>query len=223
MRRWRRSGGPALRYAVSKVFRLVDDFTAAPPLYPFAFVLEELRGPGQNWNVVDIKQARRSGAFLAYAGLGLAVDPVALPARRYRLRFVDEPPRAIYRPFFQATLGALEFDVPTYNHTTPPAAEADPAELLVLLPGAAYPFPRHLPVLHGTVCDSAGPVANVRVEVSNDRVLSDANGAFSLPLRLTAVSEFVLVVAEHLPSGRSTSETVPLPGGLGRAIELELA
>ncbi|MGE0853124.1 MAG: hypothetical protein AB7O44_26520 [Hyphomicrobiaceae bacterium] len=172
---------------------------------------------------MEAKPARSAGGILAYAGLGLATDPTAQSVRRYRLRFLDDPPRAIYRPSFRATLEALEFDVPTYSHTTPPADEAGPPELIALLPGAGYPFPRQLPVLHGTVHDATGPVADVRVSASNDHVLSDERGAFALPLRLTSPAASILVLAEHLPTNRNTSATVPLPGGLGRVLELEFA
>jgi len=223
VRHWRRSSGPALRYVASKAFRLVDDFTASPPHHPVAFILEEPRSSGRLWAAAEVTPARSAGGILAFAGLGLATDPAAQPVRRYRLRFLDDPPRAIYRPAFRATLETLEFDVPTYSHTVPPANEAGSPELIALLPGASYPFPRHLPVLHGTVHDATGPVADVQVSATNDHVLSDERGAFALPLRLTSPAASVLVLAEHLPTSRSTSATVPLPNGLGHVLELKFA
>jgi hypothetical protein len=56
-----------------------------------------------------------------------------------------------------------------------------------LVPAQTYPFPAYLRVLRGRVQDSSTrPVANAEVSLGNtERVLSDENGAFALPLRLS--------------------------------------
>lgn len=213
MTRWRPRPDLRMRMVAAKAFALRDDFTAAPPFGPLPFVLEELRGPPSGWVEVAIPPLRAAG-LLAFAGLGLAVDPAATPLRRFRLRYVDDPPRAIYRAAFRFTLDALEFDVPTYNHATPPAGLPGAPDDLFLYPGAAYPFPRHLTVLRGTVRDAAGAVVDVRVAANDkDRVLTDERGAFSLPLRISQPANAVILTCDHGRTNRSFNVTVALPAG----------
>ena len=238
--RWRASSGPPLRLVGSIAFQLIDDFASAPPRGAVTFTLEQLVGDTTGWEKVQAQGRRSAGGVLSYAGLGFAPDPAATPLRRFRLRHVDEPPRAQYRAAYRTTIDALEFDVPTYNHQIPPATDPGDPERLVLYPGAAYPFPSYLTVLRGTVRDATGPVADVLISAGTDNVLSNERGAFSLPLRLNTdrdaagpvVDALVLsnergafslplrlrepastipVFYEHLRTGRSASITVPLP------------
>lgn len=210
---WRPRPDLRLRMVASRAFALVDDFASAPPLVPVPFILEELRQPPSGWAETGRAALRGSGGMLAFAGLGLAIDPASTPLRRFRLRLVEDPPRAVYRPAFRFERDALEFELPTYNHAVPPADLPEAPEPVFLYPGAAYPFPRHLTVLRGTVRDAAGPVADVRISTGSDHVLSDERGAFSLPVRIGQPVNMVVLDCEHRRSSRSFAAAVALPAG----------
>lgn len=217
---WRRLGGAHVLYAPIAL-RLVDDFSGTAPFARIGTALERQDGP--RWVATDIEAVRTVSGMIAYPGLGRTPNPALAPAERYRVRLTDEEDRLYYRPAYRYALDGLEFAVSPWNDTQPPAATPNRPEAVFLWPGTNYPFPHAVPVLRGRTIDAVGtPLADARVATGTDHVLSDERGAFSLPVRLTAPAPSIMVVAEHARTGVSVSVTIPLPGGLVSAAELQL-
>ena len=220
MNGWRRLSGARLLFAPIAL-RLVDDFTGAAPLASLGAVLE--RQDAARWIAVDREAVRTMAGIIAYPGLGRTLYPLASPVEHYRVRLTDNDDRLYYRPAYRFTLDGLEFDVPPWNDTQPPASVLASPEVVFLWPAANYPFPRAVPVLHGRTIDAGGgPLVDARIATATDQVLSDERGTFSLPIRLTAPAPSIMVIAEHARSAVSVSVPVPLPAGLASALELQL-
>jgi hypothetical protein len=201
--------------------RAIDDHTGGAPLAPVSFVLDWQ--DGARWVATRIVPVGTPSGITAWPGLGRVQDPPATPTRRYRVRFDDPNDLRIYRPAYAFMLDGLEFDVEPWNDTIPPATSLAAPERVFLWPGVAYPFPRSIPLLRGRTIDGGGaPLADARVTGGNDHVLSDAGGAFCLPIRLTTPAASILVTAEHSRSGTSGDVTVALPGGLGASVDIQL-
>jgi hypothetical protein len=201
--------------------RAIDDLTGGAPLAPVSFALDWQDGP--RWVATGIDPVRTPSGITAWPGLGRVQDPVATPARRYRVRFADQDDLRIYRPAYAFLLDGLEFDVDPWNDAIPPTTSLGAPERVFLWPGVAYPFPRTLPLLRGRTIDGGGaPLADARITGANDHVLSDATGNFCLPIRLTNAAASILVTAEHQRSGVSGAITVALPRGLGTSVDIQL-
>lgn len=217
---WRRLGAAHFLYAPIAL-RLVDDFSGGAPFARIGTALERKDGP--RWIATDIEAVRTVSGIFAYPGLGRTPNPLVAPVERYRVRLTDEEERLYYRPAYRFTVDGLEFDVSPWNDAQPPAVTPDRPDVAFLYPGTNYPFPRAVPVLRGRAIDTSGvPLADARIATDTDHVLSDERGAFSLPVRLAAPAMSIMVVAEHSRTGVDVSVTVPLPGGLVSAIELQL-
>jgi hypothetical protein len=201
--------------------RLIDDFTAGAPIAKLGTALE--RQDGARWVETGVMPVRTLSGLLAYPGLGRAPNPAAAPTHRYRVRLTDDEQRLVYLPAYRFTIDGLEFDVAPWNDGQPPMVSLDRPEEVFLWPASNYPFPRAISVLRGRAIAAGGaPLRDVRITTGIDSVLSDARGAFSLPVRLTSLAPSVMITAEHARSGLAVSVNVPLPSGLANAIELQL-
>lgn len=167
---------------------------------------------GTNWRPTDIEPVRNQSGIFLYTGLGKAMDPTALPGFRVRVRIEARH----YRPVYRLTDDALEFDVPTYNDAVPPAVTPLMPEIVLMLPTAAYPFGGHIRVIHGRVLDPGGaPVADASVEADGvERVITGADGSFSLPLRWQGLTANVNVQVDHPRSGLTAAANFTLPADL---------
>jgi len=189
--------------------RLVDDFTGGAPLGPIDVFLDVEDGAG--WRPTGIEAVITASSVVAFAGLGLSLDTNRPPVR-YRVRLVAR----FYRPAYRATDDGVELDAPPYDHSTPPVPITAAPQPATLLPSSAYPFPSHVPVLHGVVEDVNGdPVADAVVQEGlRERVLSDERGVFSLPLRWVADGVPTAIDAVDQRNGRNGQINVTLPAAL---------
>lgn len=190
---------------------LRDEFTGQPAFGPLRLMLDLQEGAG--WRETGRMPVRNAGGVHLYTGLGRTLDPAAAPGFRVRVRIEA----AYYRPAFRTTDDGLEFDVPTYNDTVPPAVSPLVPEVVLMLPAAAYPFAAHVRRLAGRVIDPAGmPVADATVAADGvERVMTGPDGAFTLPLRWQAPTASVNVAVDHPRSGRAAAQVLVLPGALG--------
>jgi hypothetical protein len=189
--------------------RLVDDFTGRSPLGRVGARLDRQVGAGV-WAETDLEAVLTPSSTLTWPGLGREGEPVFAPTRRYRAR-VDADQ---YRPGYLQNADGVEFDAPPWDDQNPPTPiTAGPVDLY-LFPATAYDFPTWVHVLHGFVEDvTGGPVANVLVhQATAERVLTDARGAFSLPLRWATSG--LAVDAVDVRTGRAGWHVLNLPADL---------
>jgi hypothetical protein len=189
---------------------LRDEFTGGPVIGPAQVSLDIQQGA--DWAPTDRKPERTPGGVFVFTGLGHAVNPAALPSFHIRIRVSA----AYYRPRYRVTADGLEFDVPTYNDSVPPAALPPMPEIVLMLPTSAYPFGAHVRLLRGRVLDPLGePVADALIDADGvERVMSDAMGGFSLPLRWQPLTAPVAVTVAHPRTGLAAAVTFNLPSDL---------
>lgn len=190
---------------------LVDDFTGAPPLGRISVTLEVDRGG--TWHMVPRKPVFTATSTAAFPGLGLTSHPADKLPQQYRVRVTSSR----YRPLYGGSLAldAVVFTVHPYDHQHPPATLLAAPLPVFLLPGTDYSFSSGVPVLHGRIEDPGGlPVDNALVkEGGRERVLTDARGEFSLPLRWVPLGTTVTIDAEDR-SGRLGNLALNVPGDL---------
>lgn len=191
-------------------FLLLDDFTGLPPKYPVRAHLDYQ--DGADWIARDIAATITPSGIVSYPALGRSIEAVIQPMLRHRVRLQSD----FYRPEYLLNIDGIEFDVHHYDDNNPPLAVPTHPQTLLLLPTTAYAYGTHVRVVKGLVRDAGGdPVANVEIsEGINERTISDARGAFSLPLRWPAPSASVTLDAVDHRTGRSDSLLINLPGGL---------
>lgn len=167
---------------------------------------------GAAWAPSGRSPARTPGGVFVFTGLGRSVDPAALPAFRVRVRISAQH----YRPRYRTTVDGLEFDVPAYNRSVPPGPMPPMPEVVLMLPTSSYPFGAHIRVLRGRVLDPLGnPVADALVQADGvERVITDSNGGFCLPLRWQAPNATVNVIVDHPRSGMGVARNFTLPNDL---------
>ncbi|HYD38284.1 MAG TPA: carboxypeptidase-like regulatory domain-containing protein [Allosphingosinicella sp.] len=189
---------------------LRDEFTGGAVLGRVEIELDLQHGP--LWAPSGHRPVRSPSGLFVFTGLGHAVDPLALPSFKVRVRIAAD----YYRPAYRTTVDGLEFDVATYNHAVPPAVSPLMPEMVLMHPNSAYPFGGHLRVLRGRVVDPGGdPVADASIEADGvERVISDDRGAFGLPLRWQAANAAVAVLVDHPRSGLAAAAAFNLPGAL---------
>jgi hypothetical protein len=191
---------------------LVDDVTGKPPVgrVETTLALQD----GAEWRVIDRDPVITASGVLLYPGLGRSID-VTQPPQHYRVSLE----LSLYRPLYRANGDGIEFDVPPFDDTSPPATLTDRPTPTVLLPAAHYPFAPYIPVLRGLVQDAGGhPVPDVLVqEALRERTLTDARGAFSLSLRWVPPGTPTLITADDQRHGRAGSITVTLPADLDQS------
>ena len=189
---------------------LRDEFTGRIATGPVSLSLDTQ--DGAIWRPTNVKPTRNAGGIFLYAGLGRRLDPAITPMFKVRIR-IDA---AYYRPAFQATDDAIEFDVPTYNHAVPPVISPLVPEVVLMWPTVSYPFAAHIRRIHGRVIDIAGnPLADAQIEADGvERVMTDETGAFALPLRWQAPTAVVNVAVIHARSGLTANRVFDLPADL---------
>jgi len=195
---WRDSPTDQFRMLSPIGLRLIDDLTGSDPFGRVACALLLERTPG-DWRPAEVRAARNAGGVVIFPGLGRSREVDAQPPRHYRAVITAE----FYRPFYAGAQDGIEFDVYPYNDDQPPA-QPPVLQDLVLVPATNYPFPPHVRVLRGEVRNAAGPVANAEVSYSvTERVLSDDNGGYALPLRLPANNTPITIDAVDHRSGEN--------------------
>jgi hypothetical protein len=200
---------------------LVDDFTGQAPSGRLDVRLEA-RPPGAStWTRVDHPPTLTPGGWIAFIGLGRTSNPTGKPVVRHRVSLTAEAMLPLYGP--SPLAGHVEFDVHPFDDAHPPGVGVD-RQKVFLLPAPGYAFPGEVPVARGRVIDAAGaPVARALVTFSTkERVLSDARGQFALPLRWAAKNTTVQIDAADGAGGLG-SVAVNIPGGLRRALEIQLS
>jgi hypothetical protein len=159
---------------------------------------------------------RTMSGVLAFLGLGRSAAVLGMSPLHYRAVIEAE----YYRPFYAAKSDGKEFDVFPFNDDNPPAKLVTLPQDLVLVPAPTYPFPANLRVLRGRVQDNnSRPVANTEVSLGNtERVLSDENGEFALPLRLSPKTGSIKIDAtdHRTVPVRQGDITINLPADLGK-------
>ncbi len=198
----------------------VDDFTGRAPVGRIGLVLDVEDGAG-GWVQTDIAPVVTPSSVYAYPGLGL-VDVVAnhMP-RWYRVRVYAEH----YRPLYLRNVDGIEFQVDPFSVTTPPAGYARSPSPVALVPALGYAFEAHVPVIRGQVRDGTGaPVENALVaESNNERTLTDARGAFALPLRWVVPGTPTTIDATDDRTGHTGQITVTLPAALGQSQAISIS
>jgi hypothetical protein len=189
---------------------LRDEFTAAPAFGRLSLSLDLQRGA--RWIPTELEPVKSPGGVFLYTGLGRALDPGALPLFRVRVRIEAD----CYRPAYRVTDDAIEIDVPSYNDAVAPVMSPLMPEVVLMLPTAAYPFGGHVRTMRGRVLDGGGtPLPDAIVQADGvERVITGADGSFTLPLRWQAENAAVNVAVDHPRSGLSAVPVFNLPGDL---------
>ena len=205
----------------------IDVVTGGRPQTPLTVDLQAR--DGSRWVPVDIAAGTTAGGAIAYPGLGRAVNPFAVPVRRFRAVLSADG----YLPLYRADGDGVEFDAHAYNDSYPPAQEAV-RQTVEFAPAPAYRFPANVPVLRGVVTAAGVAVADCLVEAVvgsggmaqplTERTLTDRRGGFALPLRWARTDVDTAVVATfrrvaptqtgaiavRLPGALATSHTIPI-------------
>jgi len=206
--------------------QLIDEFASVPSAGvetpPLAWTAIDIDiDDGGVWRAVDpavLAVARTAGGVIWYPWLEHHADARGLPPRKYRVRVAAD----MFAPRYRYDADGVEVLVAPFDDVDPPASAASAPLKLALLPAASYPFPPAVPVLHGRVVDGASaPVVDALVSwrdpaLQTDRVLSDADGEFALPMRRAPrdVSIDVLATRPAPGTGRSGTVVVRIPPDL---------
>jgi hypothetical protein len=202
--------------------QLIDEYASvpntrdAPAIGPVTIELDI--DEAGTWRPIDTAghlQRRTPSGIVWFPWLEYHRDARGMAPRKYRVR-VSAP---AYIPLYQWDSSGLEALVYPYDNVEPPAG---PASLLraVLLPSAMYPFAPDVPILRGVVTDAGTPVPEVLVywtdaTLRTDRVLTDADGEFELPMRRAPPGPNPIFVAAETPFGGPSGDVpVRLPQDL---------
>lgn len=204
---------PAERHVVySQIgLRLVDEFTGGMSLYRVDARLSFQDSAG-NWQPLETRPVPSLSGNLLYPGLGRSASAATAPMVRHRVELSSD----FYRPEYLRTVDALEFDIHPYDDTQPPAVVPAIPHTVLLLPSASYPHAAFVRTVRGRTLDSGGdPIANVEVtQGTAERVLSDARGVFTLPLRWVPLSGGITLDAVDHRTGRTDQINLTLPQDL---------
>jgi hypothetical protein len=199
---------------------LIDDFTGHHPIGGVRVRLDALEAGA--WAPTDKRPSITSRWVVTFPGLEKRSVPGPVP-RRYRVR-VDADH---YLPMYPSPLTAgVEALVTPYNDDMPPPVPSAPQDLL-LLPAVTYPFPAHVRVLRGRARElgTSGYVAGAVVrQGTRERVVTDHEGGFALPLRWPAMNAAALPIdVDHPVSGNTTTVTIGLPAALGQGLTIDIS
>lgn len=172
--------------------QLVDEYASVPafnldasPLAPVEIQLDV--DDGGTWRALDmemVETSRSAGGIFWFPWLEHHRDATGMVPRTYRVRVRSDA----YVPLYQWDAAGIEQQIFPYDDVTPPAGPANPLIRLQLLPSPTYPFADGVPVISGVVLEAGVPVSDALVSWSDatlqtDRVLTDEDGEFRLPLR----------------------------------------
>ena len=189
--------------------RLLDDFTGNGPIAKVQSSLQMRRGG--DWVNTGVA-ANIANGVITYPGLGRTSNPGDQGSRRFRITLRSR----IYKPIYDADSDGIEFVVHAYTDVVPPQNIVKHPLDALLLPTSSYPFPTYTRVLRGRVLNGgARPLLNITVrEGQRERVLSERNGSFSLPIRRPALDAVVTIEAIDQRTNRRTLTQVQLPDAL---------
>ena len=195
--------------------RPIDEATGREPFGRLYARLDRSDG-GAGWLPVDINTVTTPTGILTYPGLERRRVVAAQPARQYRVSLTAE----FYRPLYRATTDGIVFNAFPYNDTNPPQTITKLPQDVILIPMPNYPFPTHIPILHGLVTDllTGEAVEDAMViQGVTQRALTDERGAFALMLPRTPINAPVPVDAINHRNGRTGTITITLPHDLGQS------
>ncbi len=209
---WRRTKEMSAKRSTQIAVRLVDELTGAAPIGQLTLTLEALDASGA-WRDTRIRPTLNTQFIATYPDLEHRSRAAGLPVRKYRVVVRADD----YLAFYPAPSSpGLEIDVQPFDDLHPAAPPAA-ATTLYLLPAPTYPFPSHVRVLRGRV-RLQGTTRYVRGalvrEGARERVLTDEQGSFALPLRWPATNASLTIDADDR-AGKVGSIQVTLPGDLG--------
>jgi hypothetical protein len=217
VRAWRTLPEERTRLFAPIGLRLVDALSGTGPL---GWVRPELdERVGNQWSPALARVVVSGNGIVTSPGLGRTARPAQTQPRHFRIRLSAEH----YRPLYRATVDGIEFDAEPYDDSSPPQAHATGATDTPLLPAAGYPFPVHLRVIRGVVRDPNGaPVEDALVEdaPAHAAVLTDADGAFALPLLAAVDGTPATVRAIDARGGQQGTLQVTLPADLGHNLTI---
>jgi hypothetical protein len=207
--------------------QLIDDFESVPAqgleVAPIGWTRIELAidDGGGVFRAIEppYQVIRGSGGVLWFPYLERYRDARGRAPRTYRVRIEAE----FYVPSYSYQAEGVDIQVAPYDPVNPPAFVPTLPTKIHLLPAAMYPFEDAVPVLHGSVVDTANaPVVAALVTwmdgaLQTDAVLTDADGEFSLPMRRAPRDTPIDIHAERPPppaGGRAGDTIVRIPQDL---------
>lgn len=191
--------------------RLVDEFTGGPLQHRVDARISFQDSVG-NWQPLDLDAIPSPSGNLLYPALGRSATFASAPMVRHRVQ-IESP---FYRPEYLRSADALEFDIHPYDDANPPAVLPVLPQTVLMLPSASYPYAGFVRTVRGRTVDALGdPIANVEVTAGTaERVLSDARGVFTLPLRWAPLSGNAVIDAIDHRTGRTDQINLALPQDL---------
>jgi hypothetical protein len=199
--------------------RLIDELTNQVPIgNVYSFL--DIKDASGVWRETGIQSSRNTDAVLAYPGLERHATVTGLQPPQYRVRLKAD----FYIPYYLINADGIVFNAYPYNDTNPPAQVVTVPTDTPLLPATNYPFAPQIPVLRGIVVDASGKaVANASVSQGNtERVLSDAQGQFALPLRWVQQNTLVPIDASDARTARTGSIHIQIPAALGKSQKISI-
>ncbi len=195
----------------------VDEFTGERPLDKPTLVIEREVSAGV-WTRLEQEPVRTPSGILAFLRLERRRAATGVPPVNYR--FTLESP--LYVPAFRQTKDWESTTVAPWDDVGVPSSPVSQPLRVPLYPSIAYPFDPSIPVIRGTVRDSAGrPVRDALVsESGRERVLTDERGQYALPLRWLAAGVAAPIDAKDR-QGRTVSVNVTLPTSLHSAVNIQ--
>jgi hypothetical protein len=193
--------------------RPVDEMTGLAPIGRVRPFLDVADGAG-GWQRTDIKAVVTLSGVITYPRLELRSIVTGASPRHYRILISAD----FYRPLYPTAAAGIEFDAYPYNHSNPPQTIVSQIQDLFLTPATNYPFPSHISILRGIVIDAAGKkVSDALVtQGAKERVLTDDQGAFALPLRWVPKNVPVSINASDQRTSRTGSINITVPADLGK-------
>lgn len=189
---------------------LVDDHTGGLPVTAAKVEIDITDGAG-GWRPLHRAPVVTELGTYVFPKLEKRGDARNAQPRKYRLR-VTAPG---YTPYYRFDREGVVIDVYPFDDNLPPQVPPFRPEIIPLYPAADYPFGASAPVIYGTVLDAtSAPVPYALVECNSDRVLTNAAGAFVLPMGRSPAT-LVLVDASD-SNGNAATIPVSVPHGLGQ-------
>lgn len=189
---------------------LVDDHTGNLPVTSPTVAIDVSDGAG-GWRALAMKPVVTNLGTYVFPRLEKRGDARNVQPRKYRLR-VSAPG---YTPYYLFDRDGVVIDVYPYDDTLAPTVPPFRPEIIPLYPAAAYPFETSALIYGKAVDSSNAPVPFALVSCHGDRVLTDEDGAFVLPLGRSPTGQ-VLVDASDRNGNTATPLPVSVPQGLGQ-------
>lgn len=202
-----------------------DFLFEAAPIEPIEIELDVEDGLN-TWRALEpgtYRRRRSAGGITWFPWLEHYRDARGRAPRKYRVRVSGKA----YTPLYEYDATDVVGLVHPYDDTTAPAGP--PALVQVrLLPSAAYPFAAEVPIVRGIVTDTGTPVENALVYWSDatlqtERVLTDKDGYFDLPLRRAPRNPPPIIVTAETQFGLSGDKPVRIPQDLSTFLKIAIS